>query len=98
MDNTIDLKNSMECENICEGVKVPSEDEIIACNAMRKIKERVRVVKSNLSELSAYNSMNNKKQDLEKEIAGLREKWNEWEKKREKAAKERMILLGHEER
>jgi hypothetical protein len=34
---------------------------------------------------------------LEKEMADLKEEWLSWEEKRQQAAKERMILLGHEQ-
>jgi hypothetical protein len=33
---------------------------------------------------------------LEEQMEELKAEWNEWEEKRKKAAKERMILLGHE--
>jgi len=35
--------------------------------------------------------------DLEKGMADLKEEWLAWEEKRQQAAKERMIILGHEE-
>jgi hypothetical protein len=35
--------------------------------------------------------------ELEKELAHLKVDWDKWEQKRQKASKERMILLGHEE-
>ena len=36
--------------------------------------------------------------ELEGELASLKAEWINWEEKRQKAAKERMILLGHEEK
>ncbi|RPJ19116.1 MAG: hypothetical protein EHM26_08435 [Desulfobacteraceae bacterium] len=35
--------------------------------------------------------------NLEKQMEDLKEEWLSWEEKRQQAAKERMIILGHEQ-
>ena len=88
-----------ECDKLCKGVEVPSEDEVVALNAMRSIKDRVRDLKKRLSEINSLDTdgNNGERAALEKEMAHLKVEWNEWEEKRKKAARERMIMLGHEE-
>jgi len=34
---------------------------------------------------------------LERQMEDLKEEWLSWEEKRQQAAKERMIILGHEQ-
>ena len=82
----------------CKKLEVPSEDEVVALNAMRAIKERVRELKMRLSEISSSQKDEDKAEalELQKKIEELKVQWNEWEEKRKKAAKQRMILLGHE--
>ncbi len=88
-----------EVDTCCKKVEVPSEDELEALNAMRAIKTRVRDLKKRLSELSFPNEdeKGEEASALKKEMARLKSEWDAWEKKRKKAAKERMILLGHED-
>ncbi|MBW1887768.1 MAG: hypothetical protein JRI52_05385, partial [Deltaproteobacteria bacterium] len=80
-------------------IKVPTEDELVALNAMRTIKYRSKEVKKRLSEISSPNGDENAKKilELEREMEQLKAEWREWEEKRKEAARERMILLGHEE-
>lgn len=92
-----DIEGSPEEDKCCKKLDVPSEDEVVALNAMRAIKDRVRDLKKRLSEISESGGDENEILKLEKELAGLKAQWNAWEEKREKAARERMILLGHEE-
>ncbi|UCF81965.1 MAG: hypothetical protein JSV50_12195 [Desulfobacteraceae bacterium] len=83
----------------CQGkLEVPTEKEREALGAMKSIKERVRALKKRLTTLKASgrDATNGEIQGLEKELGHLKVKWDEWEQKRQKAAKERMILLGHE--
>ena len=89
---------SEEVDSCCKKTEVPSEDEVVALNAMRAIKERVRQLKTRLSEISSSNRDEEKGEALalEEQMEELKAEWNEWEEKRKKAAKERMILLGHE--
>jgi predicted nuclease with TOPRIM domain len=86
-----DIEGSPEEDKCCKRLEVPSEDEVVALNAMRAIKDRVRDLRKRLSEISESIL------ELEQEMAELKVQWNDWEEKREKAARERMILLGHEE-
>jgi len=87
-----------EVDSCCKKMEVPSEDEVVALNAMRAIKERVRDLKTRLSEVSSSNRDEDKGEALalEQEMEKLKAEWNEWEEKRKNAAKERMIILGHE--
>jgi hypothetical protein len=83
----------------CKPIQVPTENEVVALNAMRTIKERSKGIKKRLSEISSLDGDENAEQimELEKEMEQLKAEWREWEEKRKDAAKERMILLGHEE-
>lgn len=81
----------------CEGVEVPTKDELVALNALREIKNRVRDIKTMLSELSPIDNKVEEILELEEEMKRLRAEWEEWEKRKEEAARQRMILLGHEE-
>jgi len=99
MTNNENSKQVKQSDSCCKKVEVPSEDELEALNAMRAIKTRVRDLKKRLSELSSPNEdeKGEEASALKKEMAKLKSDWDVWEKKRKKAAKERMILLGHEE-
>jgi len=84
----------------CPGkLEVPTPEEREALSAMRSIKERVRVLKKRLTALngSIRNDNAGEISDIEQELARLKKDWNKWEKRRQKAARERMIYLGHEE-
>ena len=85
-----DIENPTECNKSCKGSEVPAEDELVALNAMRAIKDRVRDLKKRID--GNAESM----RDLEREMAQLKAEWNEWGKKRKEAARKRMILLGHD--
>ncbi len=91
--------SSEEADSCCKKMEVPSDDEVVALNAMKAIKERVRNLKTRLSEISSSHKGEDKAEALElkKEVLALKAQWNDWEEKRKRAAKERMILLGHEE-
>ncbi len=91
-------ENSAEVDTCCKKMEVPSEDEVAALNAMKAIKERVRDLKKRLSEISSSHKGEDKAEalELEKKMQALKAQWNDWEEKRKRAAKERMILLGHE--
>lgn len=85
----------------CQGkLQVPTEKEREALAAMKSIKERVRALKKRLTALKAsgHDETTGEIRGLEKDLAQLKVRWDEWEQKREKAAKERMILLGHEKK
>jgi hypothetical protein len=87
------------CSRICRKVEVPSDDELHALNAMRTIKEKVRDMRSRLSEIfsGAGAEKSGVRESLEKELERLKSEWEFWERKRKEAAHERMVLLGHEE-
>ncbi|MDZ7696930.1 MAG: hypothetical protein U5R49_08440 [Deltaproteobacteria bacterium] len=72
--------------------KVPSDKETEALTAMKAIKERVRHLKASKGKADPGDS-----EALDNELARLKTDWETWEDKRAAAAKERMILLGHEE-
>ena len=94
-----DIQEAGECDRTCRGIDVPTEDELVALNAMRAVKNRVRGLKKRLSEIRSSGRDEDIEEilNLERQIAQLKVEWNAWEEKREKAAKERMVLLGHEE-
>ncbi len=84
----------------CPGqMEVPTPKEQEALGAMRSIKERVREMKGRLSRLKDTGPGRDvvKIADLENELARLKTEWDLWEEKRRAAARERMIILGHEE-
>ena len=97
MDNNLEGKTA--CINSCKKIDVPTEEEVNALNELRCIKERVRELKKKISDLSAGLVAGTRDDlvDLEKEMADLKEEWLAWEEKRQQAARERMIILGHEE-
>jgi hypothetical protein len=80
----------------CSGaVKVPTDREVKALAALKKIKEKTRQLKNQSADLQTGGSEKEKKAAGEK-LARLREEWNLWEKERKAAADERMAILGHE--
>jgi predicted nucleic acid-binding Zn-ribbon protein len=100
MDKDDGLISLSDLNKYCQQVEVPTEDELIALNAMRTIKDRVRKLKKRLSEIADSDAEKaaDEKRELKKEIVQLKTDWRAWEEKRKVAARERMILLGHEER
>jgi hypothetical protein len=92
-------ESSAEVDSCCKKMEVPSDEEVVALKAMRAIKERVRALKTRLSEGSSSNRDEDEGEvlTLKEELEKLKAEWNEWEGKRKKAAKQRMIFLGHEE-
>ncbi|MEJ2747709.1 MAG: hypothetical protein P8183_07335 [Anaerolineae bacterium] len=79
--------------------KVPSDKETEALAAMKAIKEKVRDLKDRRAVMatSAPDGEAGDIESIEKELARLKADWEMWEEKRSAAARERMILLGHEE-
>lgn len=96
----MDKKNPTEMTfsfPVCGGKpKVPSDKETEALAAMKAIKEKVRDLKDRRAVMAA-NGKAGVMESIEKELARLKADWEIWEEKRAAAAKERMILLGHEE-
>ena len=91
-------EKSGDCNSteICGQVQVPTDDELKALNKLRSIKVRVNEIKQRLSDKALAEEGNNENVELEKELCMLKVEWDEWVEKRETAARERMILLGHE--
>ncbi|MBW1667994.1 MAG: hypothetical protein JRI79_10525 [Deltaproteobacteria bacterium] len=91
-------KKSSEIEKCCARLEVPTDEELAALNALRKIKERVRELKKSIKALSSGKGEQEKEKVkvLESELFELRAQWDEWEKKRKEAARRRMMMLGHE--
>ena len=91
----------MENQNrTCPGkMEVPTPREQEALAAMKSIKERVRALKNRFDSLDVSNRDEDAGEILtvENELARLKAEWDQWEEKRKAAAKERMIILGHEE-
>jgi chromosome segregation ATPase len=79
-------------------IEVPSKTEVEALSAMRSIKLRVRELKRQIKELRAsqHEKSDRGASILKKELAELKSQWGRWEGRRARAARERMILLGHE--
>ena len=97
MEDGIDREKD-PCSSTCGNVEVPSEDELRALRAMRSIKDRVRVIRARLSELSsvAGSEKSGERDSLEKELEKLKSEWEIQERERKRAAHARMVLLGHE--
>ena len=97
MSNNLEGKTA--CAHSCKKIDVPTEEEVCALNELRCIKERVRELKKKISDLSAglVAGTRDDLMILEREMADLKEEWLSWEEKRQQAAKERMIILGHEQ-
>lgn len=97
MDNNLEGKTA--CVHSCKKIEVPTEEEVNCLNELRCIKERVRELKKKISDLSAglVGGTRDDLMDLEKQMEDLKEEWLAWEEKRQQAARERMIILGHEQ-
>ncbi len=84
----------------CPGaIKVPTEKEREALDNLREIKMKVRELKERLGRLQSEKAGKDEGEvtAINALLNELREQWDKWQKKREEAATERMILLGHEE-
>lgn len=87
-------------EKICKGIDVPTDNEVEALSAMKALKLRVREIKKKISDIS-LTSKKGKNESLlawERDLVRLKKEWDRWDKKRRRAARERMVLLGHEEK
>lgn len=90
-------ENKTNCSSGCHRVQVPSDEELEALNAMRKIKNKVRELRQAFSSLSSSErEETDRLRHLEPEMERLKEEWKKWEERRKEAARRRMILLGHE--
>ena len=80
----------------CPGaIKIPTEKEQKALSEMRRIKDRVRSLKERLKGLEESGSSEDI-QTVKNALAVLKKEWDEWEKRRKAAVRERMKFLGHE--
>lgn len=97
MNNNIEGKSV--CVHGCKKIDVPTDEEVCALDELRSIKERVRELKKKISDLSAglVAGTRDDLMILERQMEDLKEEWLSWEEKRQQAAKERMIILGHEQ-
>jgi hypothetical protein len=97
MDNNLEGKSA--CVHSCKKIDVPTDEEVCALNELRCIKERMRDLKKKISDLSAglVAGTRDDLMILETQMEDLKEEWLSWEEKRQQAAKERMIILGHEQ-
>lgn len=85
--------------NACPGkIEAPTPREREALAVMKSTKERVRDIKKRLNELKTLEEDAHAEEilTLEGELVRLKQEWDAWEAKREAAARERMVLLGHE--
>ena len=87
-------------EKICKGIDVPTDNEVEALSAMKALKLRVREIKKKISDISLTSKQgkNESLLILEKDLMRLKKEWDRWDKKRRRAARRRMVLLGHEEK
>jgi hypothetical protein len=81
----------------CSGTfEVLTLREQAALKNLRAIKSRARELKQALSETG--DALDDQGRDaIERELYHLKQDWKRWEEERRDAAKERMIMLGHEE-
>jgi len=88
--------NTLKCDkNSCKPIEIPTEDEVRALNALREIKNRVRKLKKIMMSRAIDSNCWVDKTQAESELLQLKKEWEEWEKKRDIAVRERMIALGH---
>ena len=79
----------------CKPIEIPTDDEVKALNRLRKIKKRVREIKKELAYMASDASYYEQINRADNELLELKKEWKKWEKKRDEAARERMIALGH---
>ncbi len=80
----------------CAGtIEVPTKREQQALSELKVIKTRVRELKPARGENGEVSP--DQRRAIERELHHLKQEWNRWEEERKEAARERMILLGHEE-
>lgn len=82
----------------CAGqLEIPTPREQKALAAMRAVKEQVKPLKERLAALEkAGQGSGGEAMTVREELARLKKDWDAWETERKAAAKERMIILGHE--
>jgi len=99
MKNETGKSPGLDTVNTCTGkMEIPTPRETEALAAMKSNKERVREIKKRVEALKMLKGDAQAEEiaSLEIEMARLKEAWDSLEIERDAAAKERMILLGHE--
>jgi chromosome segregation ATPase len=88
-----------DAERTCPGqLEVPTPREQKALTAMREIKEQVKPLKERLNAIKhSGGDTEGEALGIRTELERLKQDWDSWEAERKAAAKERMIILGHEE-
>lgn len=90
------MLNTLNWEkNCCKSMEIPTDDEVKALNRLREIKKRVRELKKEISHMASDASFFEQRIQVDNELRELKKEWKKWEKKRDEAARERMIALGH---
>ena len=84
-------------KNGCRPLKIPTDDEVKALNKLREIKKRAREIKKELSQMASDALFVELRTQAENELLELKKEWEKWDKKRDEAARERMVALGHME-
>lgn len=102
MNNGLDdmvLPMMEDTNRTCPGqLEIPTPREQKALAAMRAIKDQVKPLKERLASLEKSDQGSGSEAvNVKEELARLKEEWDRWEAERKAAAKERMIILGHEE-
>jgi hypothetical protein len=97
MDRTLPMLE--DTGQACPGqLEVPTPREQKALAAMRSIKEQVKPLKERLASFDTSDQASGEEALKAKgELDRLRGEWERWDAERRAAAKERMIILGHEE-
>ena len=79
-------------------MEIPTPREQKALAAMRGIKEQVKPLKERLASLEGSGRAQARVVlDLKQELTRLKNDWDRWQTERRDAARERMIILGHED-
>ena len=79
----------------CKPIEIPTNDEVKALDKLREIKHQVREIKKQINFMGTDSSYYEQRFKADSELLSLKKEWAEWEKKRDDAARERMIALGH---
>jgi len=94
-----DFLKTIDSPTACPGgIEIPTRKEQAVLAEMRRVKDRVRKIKSELEGLEAGvpQDSNFRGAALKQELSRLRSLWDDLESRRKSAARERMVLLGHE--
>ena len=90
------MLNTLNWDNKgCKPMEIPTDDEVKALKRLLEIKKRVRDIKKELAHMASDASYFEQRSRAESELVQLKKEWYEWEEKRDIAARERMIALGH---